>query len=208
MLEKLIVFVEEPSMETALELLLPKLLGDIEFVIHQFQCKDDLLKNLPTRLQSYRSWLPPTWALMVLVDRDDDNCLILKQQLENMAAAAGLISKTHAGETQPFQIVNRIVIEELESWFFGDWQAVQTAYPKVPANLPQKAGFREPDAIAGGTWEALERVMQKAGYFKTGLRKLACARSIAEQMNPDRNTSPSFQAFCHAITAAKALAGK
>jgi len=33
MLEKLVVFVEEYSMEAALEQLLPKLLGDIEFQI-------------------------------------------------------------------------------------------------------------------------------------------------------------------------------
>lgn len=33
MLEKLIVFVEEISMEAALEKLLPKILGDVEFQI-------------------------------------------------------------------------------------------------------------------------------------------------------------------------------
>ena len=47
MLEKLIVLVEEYSMEAALEHLLPKLLGDIEYQIIRFQCKDDLLKRPP-----------------------------------------------------------------------------------------------------------------------------------------------------------------
>ena len=45
MLEKLIVFVEEYSMEVALEHLLPKLLDATDFEIRRFQCKDDLLKN-------------------------------------------------------------------------------------------------------------------------------------------------------------------
>ena len=201
MREKLIVFVEEFSMEAALEQLLPKLLGDIEFQIIRFQCKDDLLKKSPERLRGYASWLPANWRILVLVDRDDDDCIVLKAELENMAAAAGLLTKTAADNGQCFQVVNRIAIEELEAWFFGDWSAVQAAYPRVPATLPQKAGFRDPDAVAGGTWEALERVLKKAGYFSTGLRKVELARSVAVHMNPPNNTSRSFQIFAGAVTA-------
>lgn len=202
MLEKLIVFVEEYSMEVALEQLLPKLLGDIEFQIIRFQCKDDLLKNAPNRLKGYAAWLPEHWRILVLVDRDDDDCAQLKARLERMAAEAGLLSKTTAGQGQRFQVVNRIAIEELEAWFFGDWTAVQAAYPRVSATVQQKAGFRDPDAIAGGTWEAIERVLKKAGYFSTGLRKLELARSVAGHMDIPRNSSRSFQAFAGAVTAA------
>ena len=49
MLDKLIVLVEEPSMEMALEHLLPKMLAGADFHIIRFQCQDDLLKNLPDR---------------------------------------------------------------------------------------------------------------------------------------------------------------
>lgn len=161
MMEKLIVFVEEFSMEAALERLLPNLIGDLEYQIIRFQCKDDLLKQAPIRLRAYASWLPEGWRILVLVDRDDDNCVALKAILEQMAAAAGLRTKTAAGIGRRFQVVNRIAIEELESWFFGDWQAVQAAYPRVPATIPQKASFRDPDAIAGGTWEALSEFSRK-----------------------------------------------
>lgn len=202
MLEKLIVFVEEYSMEAALEQLLPKLLGNIEFQIFRFQCKDDLLKRTPERLKGYASWLPESWRILVLVDRDDDDCAVLKDDLENMAAAACLLTKTAVGHGQHFQVVNRIAIEELEAWFFGDWAAVRAAYPRVPATVPQKAGFRDPDAIAGGTWEAMERVFKKAGYFSTGLRKLELVRSVAAHMDINRNGSRSFQAFANAVTAA------
>lgn len=202
MMEKLIVFVEEFSMEAALEKLLPRLIGDIEFQIIRFQCKDDLLKNAPVRLKGYASWLPQSWRILVLVDGDDDDCVTLKAELENMATAAGLRTKTAAGNGQRFQVVNRIAIEELESWFFGDWPAVQAAYPRVPATIPQKAGFRDPDAIAGGTWEAMERVLKQAGYFSTGLRKVELARSVAMEMIPNRNRSRSFQAFTNAVAAA------
>lgn len=202
MLEKLIVFVEEYSMEAALDQILPKMLGDTEFQIVRFQCKDDLLKNLPARLAGYRAWMPDSWTILVLVDRDDDDCDVLKQRLEDMAANAGLLSKTSAGNGRRFQVANRIAVEELEAWFFGDWSAVRGAFPRVPATIPNKASFRDPDAILGGTWEALERVLKKAGYFSTGLRKLECARAVAQHMEPVRNTSRSFQALSGAIAAA------
>jgi hypothetical protein len=202
MLEKLMIFVEEISMEAALEQLMPKLLQDAEFEIFRFQCKDDLLKNLPARLRAYSSWLPPEWAILVLVDRDNSDCRELKQQLEAVAQQSGLSTKTQGGDR--FQVVNRIVIEELEAWFFGDWPAVKQAYPRVPDNIPQKSAFRDPDAIKGGTWEALERVLKKAGYFPAGLNKLQCAREVATHMTPDANRSASFQAFVQAINAARA----
>ena len=205
MLEKIIVFVEEPSMEATLELLLPKLMNDVDFEIRRFQCKDDLLKNLPDRLRGYSTWLPDDWAILVLVDRDDDDCTVLKQTLEDMAERAGLLTKTRAGNGNRFQVVNRIAIEELEAWFFGDWAAVQAAYPRVPATIPQKAAYRDSDGVLGGTWEALERILKRSGYFKTGLRKMECARSVAQQMEPHRNTSHSFRAFVGAVSAAAVL---
>jgi len=67
-----------------------------------------------------------------------------------------------------------------------------------------KAGFRDPDAIAGGTWEAMERVLKKAGYFRTGLRKVELARSVAAHMQIQQNRSCSFQAFASAVASAMA----
>jgi hypothetical protein len=199
MLEKLIVFVEEYSMEAALYHLLPNMLGGTDFEVRRFQCKDDLLQKLPMELKAMGTWLPDDWTLLVLVDRDDDDCQSLKANLEAAAKTARLKTKTTTAAGKRFQVVNRIVIEELESWFFGDWAAVQAAYPRVPATIPRKAGFRDPDAIAGGTWEALERVLKKAGYHQTGLRKAELARAVAPNMNPEVNTSRSFQAFRDAL---------
>lgn len=202
MLEKLIVFVEEPSMEAALEILLPRVLEDVDFQIICFQCKSDLLKRAPERLRGYASWLPESWRILILVDRDDEDCVVLKSHLEEMTLTAGLISFTVAGHGHPFQVVNRIAIEELEAWFFGDWSAVHRAFPRVSATLNRKAGFRDPDAIQGGTWEAMERALQGAGYFSSGLRKVELARSVARHMSPELNTSRSFQAFMAAVRAA------
>lgn len=186
------VLVEEPSAEAALRLLLPRILGAVTFEVYRHTCKDDLLARLPERLRGYASWLPDDWRIVVVVDRDDDDCATLKGRLERMAHDAGLATRASGGA---IQVVTRLAIEELEAWFFGDWEAVRAAYPRVNPNIPRQAPYRDPDAIRGGTWEAFERVLQRAGYFSTGLRKIEAARAVATHMVPDRNTSPSVGAL-------------
>ncbi|NVJ05937.1 DUF4276 family protein [Myxococcus sp. AM001] len=188
------VIVEEPSMEAALRALLPRILGDITFEVYPHQCKDELLMRLPERLRAYASWLPKTWRIVVVVDCDDDSCIKLKRRLDAIAVEAGLVTKSSPGRGG-YAVVNRIAIEELEAWYFGDWDAVRAAYPRVAPTIPAQARYRNPDGIAGGTWEAFERVLRDAGYFKTGLRKIEAARSIGQHIAPERNTSRSFQAL-------------
>jgi hypothetical protein len=192
------VLVEEPSMEAAMLLLLPGLLNGASFKVYTHQCKDDLLQRLPERLQGYESWFPRNWRIVVIVDRDDDDCCDLKREIETMAARAGLVSRSRS-EGKRYAVVSRLAIEELEAWYFGDWEAVRAAYPRVPMHIPSKAPYRDPDGIAGGTWEAFEREMKRVGYFKTGLRKIEAARSIAAHMRPDRNTSRSFKALLNVL---------
>ncbi len=190
--------VEEPSMEATLRLLVPEIIGSASFEVYSFQCKENLLSNLPNRLKGYAAWLPDNYRIVVVVDRDDDDCIQLKGTLEEHARGAGLITRTRS-RGPIYQVVNRIVIEELEAWFFGDWDAVCQAYPGVIRNLPQKQGFRDPDGVRGGTWEALERHLRRAGYFKTGLRKVEAARSITAKMDPNQNRSRSFRLFRDAL---------
>lgn len=189
--------VEEPSMEAALRQLLPKLMGNATFDIYQFQGKTDLLQQLPSRLKGYSSWLPDSWRIVVVVDRDDDDCKNLKQRLEQAALSANLA--THTSSKRNCRVINHIAIEELEAWYFGDWQAVRSAYPRVTANITKQAKYRSPDEVKGGTWEALLRIMQSAGYFKTGLRKIEAARAIGMHLDPKRNTSPSFRKLVHSL---------
>ena len=140
----LVLLVEEPSMEAFLGTLLPRLLpADRTYEVHAFEGKRDLLSNLPVRLRGYRRWLPSDWRLVVLVDRDDSDCHQLKECLENIAVESGLITRTNAGG-DPWQVVNRVVIEELEAWYFGDWEAVREAYPRLPPTVSQKARYRIP----------------------------------------------------------------
>ena len=192
------ILVEERSMREFLEVLLPRLLPvDRTYDIHPFEGKHDLLKKLLPRLRSYKRWLPSDYRLVVMVDQNGGDCKELKRKLEQTAAESGLITRTQAGE-RPWQLVNRIVIEELEAWYFGDWEAVRKAYPRVSASVPNRKPYRDPDGIKG-TWEALERILQHNGYFKTGLRKTEVARNVAVHFDPARNRSHSFKLFLDAI---------
>ena len=188
--------VEELSAGAALTTIVPKILGqDVTFQMHVHQGKQDLLSRLTDRLKGYFHWLPADWRIVVLIDEDRQECDELKAQMENAARHAGLSTKSRAARGGQFLVLNRIAIEELEAWFFGDVEALCTAYRGVPPTLGAQATYRDPDAINGGTWETLERVLQKAGYHKGGLPKIAAARAISEHMIPERNQSRSFQVF-------------
>lgn len=186
-------------MEAFLQAFLPSLLReDQTFRTVSFQGKTDLLSKLEARLKGYAKWLPSDWRIIVIVDRDDEDCLVLKRQLEDAAQRANLISRTRSGG-KAWQVANRIAIEELEAWYFGDWSAVREAYPRVKENLSSKKNFRDPDAIQN-TWESLEKILQKHGYFKGGLTKIEAARKIGTHIRPERNTSHSFGVFLRTIT--------
>jgi Domain of unknown function (DUF4276) len=188
--------VEDFSTQEALLRILPKILpAGTEFGIRSFRGKEDLLSKLPKRLAGYKPWIAEDWRIVVLLDRDNDDCKNLKSKLEDISLKAGFITKTTHIPGQSFQVLNRLMIEELEAWFFGDVEAIRQAYPGLQPSLAQKAQYRDPDAIQGGTWEALQRELQRVGHFKGGLDKVRAAREISQFMNPAVNRSSSFQAF-------------
>jgi Domain of unknown function (DUF4276) len=190
------LLIEEDSAEAALREILPMILGDRStFQIHTYQGKADLLSALPHRLRGYARWLPPEWKVVVLIDEDRGDCHGIKRNMESIARGAGLATKSNPSARGKYQVVNRIAIEELEAWFFGDVPALRAVYPRVPDTLASQANYRDPDGIKGGTWEALERILQKHGYHKGGMPKMAVAAQVAKHMKPSENRSKSFCVF-------------
>lgn len=188
------ILVEEYSAEIALNNLLSRLItGDHTYRIITSQGKSDLLKKLPQKLRGYRKWITNDMKIVVLLDRDNQDCHQLKSHLTGIAEKAGLLTKTSAPDT--FDIMIRLAIEELEAWFFGDFEAMLTAYPRIDQNFHKKAKFRNPDKITGGTWEALEALLKAAGYYKNGYRKIEASDTISKYMEPLKNRSKSFQVF-------------
>ncbi|HPE69204.1 MAG TPA: DUF4276 family protein [Thermotogota bacterium] len=194
------VLVEEPSMEEALRHLLPKIVqGRAQRKVINMRSKSRLLKELPNRLRAYRQRMEKGEQIkvVVLVDRDKDDCHALKQRLERMAREASLQTRTAAGGIG-FQVVNRIVIEELEAWFMGDTEALTKAFTSLRGvRFPN--WFSNPDS--GGTWERLHRFLKQNRIYPKSFPKIDAARKIAPYMDPARNRSRSFRIFCQGVEA-------
>lgn len=194
------LIVEDESTEIVLRYVLPLLLPEaVTFDFLRCNGKQHLLNNLAAYLQGYRAWMPPDYGVVVLVDEDRQDCHPLKSRLEEITQTVGFVSKSQA--IPSFQVVNRIVVEELEAWLLGDAEAVHAAYPRVPVTYIEQEKYRNPDSIAGGTAEALAFLLNTYGYRMEGLPKLTVARTIAPHMEPSRNRSQSFQIFVAGLRA-------
>ncbi len=198
---RLEILVEEPSMEAALREFMPKILrGRAGWKPINMGSKDKLLKALPDRLRAYRKRIDKgeDLKIIVLVDRDSDNCESLKQRLETIAHKACLTTKTAVNDQGDFQVVTRIAIEELEAWFMGDVDALKAAFTSLKSvNFP--GNFRNPDN--GGTWERLHRFLKRHRIYRKSYPKIEAARKIAKHMEPGRNRSRSFQGFLQGVEA-------
>lgn len=191
---------EESSAEAALRNLLPEILGQqVSYRFHAFQGKTDLLNKLPSRLEGYCAWMPNDYYIVVLIDADREDCHALKAELERIAREAGLNTKSAVLPGMRFQVLNRVAVEEMEAWFFGDADALRVAYPRISPSLEYRKNYRDPDAIPGGTWEALERLLQYHHYPVPG--KISIAEEVSQHMEPHRNRSHSFQVFLKGLNA-------
>jgi len=193
--------VEGPSDEIVLREVVPRVLSrDVSFEVRPFGSKQRLLTRLPGHLRAYAASGWPGLRVCVLVDEDREDCIGLKRRLLAAVRQAGLGPRS----SSQAEVLSRIAVEEIEVWFFGDAEALHSAYPRVSEHLGHKAPYRDADAIRGGTWEQLGRVLRSAGYHTAGFNKIQAARDIAPHLNPERNSSSSFRMFA---TGLRRLAG-
>lgn len=83
----------------------------------------------------------------MLVDRDQDDCQALKARLDQIAQSVGFTIHSVVDNEAQFQVLNRLAIEELEAWFFGDIAAICAAYPRIPATLGNQAKYCNPGCL-------------------------------------------------------------
>lgn len=160
-------------MKALLDQLLIRLLPDTEWEVFDFRSKEQLLLRLPQRLKGYANMIKQVGydnlRVVVLVDRDDDDCLALKARLETNAYAAGLRTLSasratpNAAPSQPFYVVNRVVCEELEAWYFGDPSACQVAYHRLKLAHFSNTHLHDPDGVKGGLGKLLGAPYTKPG---------------------------------------------
>lgn len=144
-----------------------------------------LLDHLPAKLKGYSSF-PGDRCVVVLLDADDTPCKELKKELVELHRKLNF---------RPSCTLFRIAVEETESWFIADLDAVRRAYPKVKvADLARI----KPDSVVGAS-ELLARVLgQKKDNFGRA-EKTEWATRIAPHLDLDEPKSPSLKAFITGI---------
>jgi hypothetical protein len=182
----LVFFLEELSARAMLEGLLPRLLPCLmpsvavnPFYI-VFEGKTDLKTQLSKRLQG---WLTPNSVFFVLCDKDSNDCVALKQEIKTLIPP----------EKQALTLI-RIACHELESFYLGDLQAVETAFtlPGV-AKKQVSAKFRDPDKL-GNPVQELTR-LSKGRY-----QKVSGSALIGRCLSLNDNRSGSFNVLLTGLT--------
>ncbi|MDR1088885.1 MAG: DUF4276 family protein [Coriobacteriales bacterium] len=184
---KLVFLLEEPSMKNALDHLLPQILPpNVFFKLLPHEGKSDLKRSIPRKLQG---WREPGVIFVIVLDKDKSDCHRLKQELVNIA------EEYHRPDT-----LVRIVCQELESWFLGDFDALERAYAVDLASVRNKARYRNPDSL-GDAKEELKRIIPA---YQQG----SGSDRIAAQMKIVTNSSHSFHVFVSGVKTLCEKAGK
>lgn len=174
-MKELVFLLEEESMKALLDILLPKILpNSIGFRCIPHEGKQDLEKSIPRKL---RAWQTPSTYFVIVRDKDQADCVELKERLVKLCEQAGRSDS-----------LVRIACHELESWFLGDLAAVESAFNiKRLSEQQGNRKFREPDKLSSPSME-LEKLVK-------GYRKVSGAKKIAPYMALDQNYSHSFNCF-------------
>jgi len=139
-----------------------------------------LLDQLPAKLRGFGRYMDEHSLVLVLIDVDDDDCRALLQRLQML-----LNQLPH----KPPKILFRLAIEETESWFIADPDAVKRAFSSATISIIRDI---PPDAIIGA-WEKLaECIGEKDGSPPS---KLRWAQEIVPYLDLDNPRSPSLRRF-------------
>ena len=173
----MIVFLlEERSMEELLNEILPQIMGDEKFFLIPHEGKGDLLQSIPRKL---RGWSIPDTSFVIVHDQDANDCVQLKEKILEIC--------------KPYnrKVLVRIVCRELESWYFGDLNAVEKAYGKNLKKLRNSSKYRVPDEITDPK-DVIKRAIPE-------MTQIDGARRIAKHMVIDGNKSHSFHVFVDGV---------
>ena len=176
---ELVFMLEEKSAKNFLEAILPQILPScVSWRCIAHQGKGDLRKDISKKMQR---WQNPKARFIILQDQDAADCKKLKSDLKKLCDST----------PHPNALV-RIACRELESWYWGDLEAVEKAYPgnKI-GRLRNRARYRKPDNIVAPS-EALERHIPN---FQKG----EASRTIPKHMCLDGNSSDSFNCLIEGI---------
>jgi hypothetical protein len=173
-MKHIVFLVEEPSMKTFLNALLPRLIPkDITYDILAHEGITDLERSIPRKLRAY--YIPGyELCFIILRDQHGGDCREIKRNLQQLCMAAP-------------SVIIRIVCRELESWYLGDLQALEKAFDC--RNLAQKQltrKYREPDNLTNAA-DLMRQLVP--GFVKSHAEKIAACMEL------EQNCSKSFGVF-------------
>lgn len=207
------VLVEDQSGKQALEILVPRIIGDqhtfkviaykgIGRIPKNLTRKADaskriLLEQIPRLLrgywQTFSSYPDDCRAAVIVVCDLDDKC--------HKDFRDDLLKILNTLDPQPDRdfCFFCFAIEEGEAWFLGDIPAIKNAYPKARDGVLNSYAN---DSICG-TWECLaeaiypggSQALSKNGWQAIGREKSEWSEKITPHMDIDLNNSPSFCYF-------------
>lgn len=176
----LVFCLEEVSAKAMLEGILPKLLPEgwnVQYI--PFNGKQDLDKNIVKRL---RGWLAPNTHFIIMRDQDAGDCVLIKNHLAELCIQAG----------KPDTLI-RIACRELESFYFGDLDAVEKGLRiRNVAKLKNRAKYRNPDRLGNPSEELMK--LTNGTY-----QKVSGSRAIASHLDLEANKSNSFNVLIKGI---------
>lgn len=176
----LVFWLEEPSAKEmilgVLKQILPK---NIDVKFHLFQGKQDLEKNIESKL---RCWQTPDSLFIVMRDQDAGNCIEIKNNL-----------KTKCKNAEKPDTLVRIACRTLESFYLGDLSAVEKGLNiKGLGHQQQKKPYCTPDKIPNA-----EQILKRITHNK--YQKISGSRAIAPHLSLDHNCSNSFNVLIQGI---------
>ena len=137
-----------------------------------------LFDQLPAKLRAYGKYMNEQCLVLVLVDVDNDDCA---QLLAKLNALLNILP------TKPPRVLFRLAIEETESWFLADTNAIKKAFPK--AKLGGLQNIAADSRV--GAWEKLAECLgHKPSHGAP--KKTNWAEQISPHLNFDTPLSPSL----------------
>lgn len=174
---RIVFLLEERSTKELLDVLLPRILPpEVSFLTIPHEGKSDLQKSISIKL---KAWKESDVYFVIIQDQDSNDCHLLKAKIKELCNDCGR------------KVLIRIACHEMEAWYFGDLEAVSKAYGKNLKKYAEKKKYRNPDAIVSPKQE-LRKLLPEH-------EQIVGARKIAPYMNPDKNTSKSFNALIEGL---------